>query len=129
MYFEEFNLLEGQQLPYPNRPSSTTPFGLAGALPYPAYDPGNPFAPTGSAFTLSAAPDFTVTSPMIPASMMTAVTTYGENIAAPYYGLAASPGAAYLATQPTPIVPGAQGRGDVREVLEPILLADLLLGF
>lgn len=131
MYIEEFNLMEGVQLPYPNRPTSSTPFGLAG-FPYPGYIESDPFAPRGAAFTLSAVPAFTVTSPIIPASMMTPTTACGEGIAEPYYSLGSTPTTAYLTAQPTqpaPIVPTPpNGGGDLRNVLEPILLADLLLG-
>lgn len=128
--------MEGTQLPYPNRPTGQAPAMLgaydpvnAGQLPYPSYMSADPFAPTGSAFTLSAAPMFTVTSPIVPSSMLTPTIAEGECVAQPFYGLG-SVSTAYLATEtPPPIVPGAsQPTGDLRNVLEPILLADLLLG-
>lgn len=136
MYLDNtYNLMAGTQLPYPNRP--TGPAGQmilggavnAGQLPYPNYDAGDIMAPMNPLFTLSAAPNFTVTSPIIPASMLTAVYTPGESYAQAMYNLGSTPGAAYLATSNV-TVPGGmmQGTGDVRNVLEPILLADLLLG-
>jgi len=151
-----YNLTEGSQLPYPNRPTGLAPSALGGynlavgeQLPYPNYDPGDIFAPMNPIFTLSGAePQFTVTSPIIPASMLTATYTPGETYAPPMYsyslgsapayqppmfpttlGLSPSAPAAYFATSNV-TVPGGmmEGRGDVRDVLEPILLADLLLG-
>ena len=136
MYLNDtYNLTEGSQLPYPNRPTGQAPTALGGynlatgdELPYPNYAPGDVFAPMNPLFQLSAAPQFTVTSPLIPASMLTPVKAEGECIAAPFYGLGSTP-AAYLATQNV-TVPGGmmEGTGDLRNVLEPILLADLLLG-
>ena len=122
--------MQGDQLPYPNRPTSTVPFTLAGQFPYPGFIPGDPFAPTSSAFLLSAAPSFTDTSPIIPASIMTPVTAYGEGVApALYPNQLGSTTTAYLASDAVTVPGGMEtSRGDVRDVLEPILLADLLLG-
>lgn len=131
---DDFNLMEGSQLPYPNRPTGQPPMMLgtalnAGQFPYPGFIPADPFAPTSPAFQLSQAPQFTVTSPIVPASMLTPTIAEGECVAQPFYGLG-SVSTAYLASEPpAPIVPGAsQPTGDLREVLEPILLADILLG-
>ncbi len=132
-----YNLMEGTQLPYPNRPTGEAPTALGGynladgeQLPYPAYVPGDVFAPMNPMFQLSAVPSFTVTSPLIPASMLTATYAPGESYAPPFYpyGLGSAP-TAYLATSNV-TVPGGmmEGTGDLRNVLEPILLADLLLG-
>lgn len=136
MYLNDtYNLMEGTQLPYPNRPTGPAPMTIgqavnAGQLPYPNYEQGNILAPMNPAFQLSQAPTFTVTSPLVPASMLTPVYAQGEGFApAMYpYGLGSAP-AAYLATQNV-TVPGGmmEGTGDLRNVLEPILLADLLLG-
>lgn len=130
MYLNEFNLMQGQQLPYPNRPATGIPFTLGGQFPYPGFIPGDPFAPMGQAFQLSAAPNFTDTSPIIPASMMTPVTACGEGVApALYPNQLGSTTTAYLAADAVTVPGGVEtSRGDVRNVLEPILLADLLLG-
>lgn len=135
MYLEEFNLTQGTQLPYPNRPTEAAPTVLgaydplnAGQLPYPGYITGDPFAPSNPIFNLSAVPQFTVTSPLIPASMLTPVKAEGECVAAPFYGLGSTQ-TAYLASQGVTVPGGVmEGTGDLRNVLEPILLADLLLG-
>lgn len=136
MYLDDcYNLTEGTQLPYPNRPTGPAPMmigGLpnAGQLPYPNYEQGNILAPMNPAFQLSAVPAFTVTSPLIPASMLTPTYAYGENVApAMFPNQLGSTTTAYLAA-PDVTVPGGvmQSTGDLRNVLEPILLADLLLG-
>ena len=142
MYINDdcYNLTEGTQLPYPNRPTGLAPTALGGfnlaegeQLPYPNYQSGDIFAPMNPIFTLSgAAPVFTVTSPIIPASMLTPAFAYGENVAPAMFPhqLGSTPVAqTYLAT-PNVTVPGGmmEGAGDLRDVLEPILLADLLLG-
>jgi hypothetical protein len=109
-------------------------------LPYPAYVSNLPYAmpmadmssPVMASMNpmLGQAPGlFTVSSPIIPSDMLT--PTVGlqcpENIAPPLtrqfqMGDAST---AYLATGAT--MPPAE-RGDVRNVLEPLLLADLLFG-
>jgi len=133
---DDYNLTEGSQLPYPNRPTGQAPTALGGydlaqgdELPYPNYVPGDVFAPMNPLFQLSAAPQFTVTSPLVPASMLTPVFAEGEGFApamSPYLGAAST---AYLATQNVTVPGGVmEGTGDLRNVLEPILLADLLLG-
>jgi len=139
MYLEDcYNLTEGTQLPYPNRPTGPAPMVINGfnlavgeQLPYPNFEQGNILAPMNPIFTLSgAAPNFTVTSPIIPASMLTPAYSYGEGVApAIYPNQLGSTAAAYLSA-PEPVVPGGmmEGTGDLRNVLEPILLADLLLG-
>ena len=139
---DEFNLMCGEQLPYPNYSGMAVPLvpsflGMApvnaGQLPYPNFDPADPLAPMNPAFQLSGvSPVFSVHSPIIPSSMLTPVYAYGENVAqAMYPNQLGSTQAAYLTTQST-VVPGGealtQPRGDVRDVLEPILLADILLG-
>lgn len=142
---DEFNLMCGEQLPYPNYSGMAVPLvpsflGMApvntGQLPYPNFDPGSMLAPMNPAFQLSGVtPVFSVHSPIIPSSMLTPVYSYGENVAqAMYPNQLGSTQAAYLTTQST-VVPGGealtqsmQPRGDVRDVLEPILLADILLG-
>jgi hypothetical protein len=138
MYLDNnYNLTEGTQLPYPNRPTGPAPMVVNGfnlavgeQLPYPNYEQGNILAPMNPAFQLSAVPTFTVTSPLIPASMLTPTYAYGENVApAMFPNQLGSTTTAYLAA-PDVTVPGGmmQSTGDLRNVLEPILLADLLLG-
>lgn len=142
---DQFNLMMGSQLPYPNtlnRPAPIVPSFLgmapnAGQLPYPNYDPADPLAPMNPAFQLSGvSPVFSVHSPIVPSSMLTPVYAYGEGVAQVMYpNQLGSTQAAYLTAQPT-VVPGGAGveplqqmtPGSVRDVLEPILLADLLLG-
>lgn len=136
MYLNDtYNLMEGTQLPYPNRPTGPAPMTIgqavnAGQLPYPNFEPGDILAPMNPAFQLSQAPTFTITSPLVPASMLTPTYTYGENVASAMFpNQLGSTTTAYLAA-PDVTVPGGmmEGTGDLRNVLEPILLADLLLG-
>jgi hypothetical protein len=148
MTMNEFNLMQGSQLPYPNysgNPMPITPSFLgmapvnAGQLPYPNYQPTDPLAPMNPAFQLSGYehPYFSVQSPIIPSSMLTPTYSYGENVAQVMYpNQLGSTQAVFLTAQPT-VIPGGealtqplqqQGRGDLRQVLEPILLADILLG-
>ena len=135
MYLNDtYDLMEGTQLPYPNRPTGPAPMTIgqavnAGQLPYPNYEQGNILAPMNPAFQLSSAPTFTVTSPLVPASMLTPVYAQGEGFAPAMYPYLGSAPAAYLATSNVTVPGGViEGTGDLRIVLEPILLADLLLG-
>jgi hypothetical protein len=60
--------------------------------------------------------------------MLTPVQAEGECVAQPIYSLGSTQ-TAYLASQGVTVPGGVmEGTGDLRNVLEPILLADLLLG-
>lgn len=144
MYIDNQPFLGADQLPYPSRPTGPAPAMLVGGvptaygempyvganeLPYPNYSVGDIFAPINPAFQLSAAPRFTVTSPLVPASMLTATEAEGECIAQPFYPLGDA-STAYLTTPALAPVPSTStgGTGNLRDVLEPLLLADILLG-